>query len=68
MVPIIDIGGSQVGIVGLRETIAEIKRLGLTDEAQIKRELLDRIKRQNYIAEGDEEAYGEALWREYLAK
>lgn len=68
MVSIIDIGGSQVGIVGLREAIAEVKGLGLSGEDQIKRELLDRIKRQNYVAQGDEEAYGEALWREYLMK
>ncbi len=67
-VPIIDIGGAPVGVVGLREIIAEVKGLGLDGEAQIKRELLDRIKRQNYVAQGDEEAYGEALWREYLVK
>lgn len=62
----IDVEGIQVGILGLEEAIEEVKRLRLENEEQMKRELLDRVNRRNYIPAGREEAYREALWREYL--
>ncbi|MBC7343755.1 MAG: hypothetical protein H5U02_15140 [Clostridia bacterium] len=62
---IVNIDGKQTGIVGLKEAIAEVKKLKLTDQEQIKDELLARVRQRNYISPGREKAYREALWREY---
>ncbi|MGB9887214.1 MAG: hypothetical protein ACPLPT_07645 [Moorellales bacterium] len=65
---IIEVGGDQVGIIGLDEALAEVRSLGLADEEAIKDELLRRISTRNYIPEGDEPHYRKALYREYLRK
>ncbi|MBC7341162.1 MAG: hypothetical protein H5U02_01685 [Clostridia bacterium] len=62
---IVNIDGLETGIVGLNEAIAEVKRLKLTDQEQIKDELLARVRQRNYISPGREEAYREAIWQEY---
>lgn len=67
-VRIIMVDGDQVGIIGLDETLAQVRSLGLTDEERIKEELLERVKRQNYVPPGQEPYYREALWREYVKK
>lgn len=64
-VQIIDVNGEQTGIIGLQESIAEVKKLKLADQEQVKDELIQRVRQRNYITPGWEEAYREALWREY---
>lgn len=61
----VDVGGARVGILGLEEVLAEVRRLHLADEARIKQELLGRVKRQNYVAPGTEEKYAAALYELY---
>ncbi|MCL5961226.1 MAG: NAC family transcription factor [Chloroflexi bacterium] len=61
----LNVGGDQVGIIGLREIIAEVKALGLADESEIKKELLERVERHNYVISREREAYRHALWQEY---
>lgn len=53
-VQIIDVGGDQVGIIGLREYIAEVIKLGLASQEQVKDELIHRVRQRNYIAPGSE--------------
>ncbi|MBC7334758.1 MAG: hypothetical protein H5U01_00585 [Clostridia bacterium] len=67
-VRVIEVKGDQVGLLGLDEILAEVRRLGLEDEDRIKDELLARIKQRNYVTPGYEPAYREALWREYQAR
>lgn len=64
-VQIIDVNGEQTGIIGLQEAIGEVKKLKLADQEQVKDELIHRVRQRNYINPGWEEAYREALWREY---
>lgn len=61
----LSVGGDLVGIIGLEHIIAEVKALGLADESEIKRELLERVERRNYVASGSREDYVKALWQEY---
>ncbi|MBC7346909.1 MAG: hypothetical protein H5U00_05555 [Clostridia bacterium] len=65
---IIEVDGTQVGLIGLDEILAEVRSLGLTDEESIKQELLERVRRRNYVPPGDEPHYRKALWREYVIK
>lgn len=61
----LNVGGDTVGVIGLRQIIAEVKALGLADESEIKNELLERVERHNYVVPREEEAYRRALWEEY---
>lgn len=61
----INIKGSQVGIVGLDDIFAELKKQYLTDENVLKQILLQRVKDQNYVPSSVEEDYKTALYREY---
>jgi len=61
----IDVQGRKVGLFGLREAIAEVSSLGLSDEERIAEELLSRIAARNYVSREASPAYKEALLREY---
>lgn len=63
---IIKIGTSQAGIIGLDETLKKVMEEGLTEKSDLEIELLALTRDQgNYIATSVEEAYKEALMREY---
>lgn len=61
----LDIDGVIVGVSGLDAIIGEVLELKLDDEKEIKKELLDRVKSENYVNPKREEAYAEALLKEY---
>lgn len=61
----IEVQGRKVGIFGLREAIAEVSSLGLSDEERIAEELLSRIAARNYVSREARPAYKESLLREY---
>ncbi|KQM11699.1 hypothetical protein AOA80_06600 [Methanomassiliicoccales archaeon RumEn M1] len=61
----IEINGKLIGIDGLDEAIAEVRGMGLTDDATITEELLKRVKRSNYVPTGRVKDYGEALLKEF---
>lgn len=63
----IQVRGVLVGIVGLEDALERVKQKGLEDELRIKDELLREISQRNYIPEGFEEDYKEALFKEYRA-
>ena len=54
-----------VGLVGIDLCLAEVKELGLTDESQIAEELIERVKKRNYIPGSAGGEYAEALLAEY---
>lgn len=59
------IGRHGIGLIGLSDAIADVKKLNLDGEEDLKNALLERIKRQNYIPESKVDEYGRALLREY---
>jgi hypothetical protein len=60
--------GFEVGINNLESILGEVFDLGLTDAADIKRELLERVRVSNYIAQGAEKEYSTALYDMYRRK
>lgn len=61
----IEVGGRKVGILGLDETFKEYLKRGKKPEDLTGDELLEDLKKLNFIAEGAEEAYKMAFLREY---
>ena len=47
------------------EIIAEVKKMNLSSEQQIKETLLRKVKVYNYISKRAEEMYGKAILAEY---
>ena len=61
----INVGGHNVGILGLDETFQEHFKRGKGPKDLTGDELLKDLKRLNFIAEGAEEIYKKAFLREY---
>lgn len=61
----IPIDGVETGIDHLDLLMTEVIRLQLQDDGQVRSELLKRAKLYNYIPKKKEEAYAEALLKEY---
>jgi hypothetical protein len=61
----IDVNGIPTGITMLDESISGVKELGLTDEHDVREALMKQVKIYNYIPPGIQEAYREAIMREY---
>lgn len=62
----ITVGGHRIGIIGLKEALAEIAaQCAGRSEAEIKAALLARLGRSNYIAPQAEGEYEAAFFREY---
>ncbi len=63
---IIKVGEIDAGIVGLENALRNVYLSGIKDEAQLQQELLALVKEfGNYITPSREEAYKQALLREY---
>lgn len=60
--------GFRVGIMDLDNILREVAALNLTDNQEIKRELLERVKECNYVAASAEKEYTAALFQEYQRK
>lgn len=61
----IRVAGNSVGIAGLDDIMKEVASLGLVAEELLKEELLDRVKKSNYIPDSAEPQYAQALLRKY---
>ncbi len=61
----INVGGRNVGILGLDETFQEYLKVGKKPEELTGDELLKDLKKLNFIAESAEEVYKKAFLREY---
>lgn len=62
----IEISGMPIGIEGLDEILEEVKGLGLKEEKELKKVLLEKVERRNYIPSNRKELYAQALYEEYL--
>jgi hypothetical protein len=63
----ITIGEKNVGIVRLDEVIAEVENLGLSDDAALITELMQRIGTYNHIPLSLADDYTKSLLAEYYA-
>jgi L-fucose isomerase-like protein len=62
----VDVGGISVGLAMLDAIFAEVASLGLTTEEVQKKELLRLVKIYNYVPPQAEDAYAEALLKEFM--
>lgn len=62
----ISIGGFTVGIIGLDDIFDEVKTAGESDDEKLKDLIFEKVKARNYIAPGQEDAYREDLYDEYM--
>jgi hypothetical protein len=60
------VGLHRVGLVGLEEALKKASESGLADREELIELLLDTLTGENYVPETQREAFGLALWREYL--
>ena len=58
----IQVDGHGIAIVGLTEIINEVHKLGLTDDEKIKKELLERVKKRNWVPGAAGAKYADALF------
>ncbi len=61
----VEVNDATVGLAMLDLVFAEVRDLGLTDEAAVRAELLRRVKVYNYVPAPAAEAYADAVHREY---
>lgn len=61
----INVGGRSVGIMGLDEALQESFKKGKKPEDSTGTELVEELKKLNFIAEGGEEMYKIAFLAEY---
>lgn len=61
----VDIGGRTIGIMGLDETLQEHFKMGDKPEDATGDELVNDLKKLNFIPYGAEETYKKAFLREY---
>jgi len=64
-ISMINVGGTQIGIIGLAEILEKVKAMQLQEELEIKKNLLVKAKSKNYIPSSQEVDYGRSLLREY---
>jgi hypothetical protein len=61
----INVGGRSTGIMGLDETFKECFKKGKKPDDPVGDELVEDLKKLNFIAEGAEEMYKKAFLAEY---
>ncbi len=61
----VNVGGRSTGIMGMDETFQEYFKKGKKPEDSTGDELVEDLKKLNFIAEGAEKMYKEAFLREY---
>lgn len=61
----LNIAGQKIGLIGLSEIFETLKQKNLSDEAELKKELLQQVRAHNYVPDSRAEDYAIALLREY---
>ena len=59
------VGDMQVGLIGLKEIFEELRSRRDESESVLKEMLVDRTKKNNYIAPSLKQEYEKALFREF---
>ncbi len=66
-VRVVQVAGEAVGVAGLDGVLQRVRASGITSEKELRDCLLRTAQEQNYVRHGQEEAYTEVLWHEYLS-
>ncbi len=61
----LSVGGKDVGISCLEDVMNEVLSMNISDEGEIKRELLKRVKDRDFVPPTAEQEYSDALLDEY---
>jgi hypothetical protein len=61
----IEVAGRTVGIANLGEILGEVRDLDLATEAEIRAELVRRVRESNFIPRGMDDAYADAVLSKY---
>ncbi|MEO0254309.1 MAG: thioredoxin family protein [candidate division WOR-3 bacterium] len=64
MIEKIKVKGIEVGIKGLKEIFEIVKGMNISEEEK-KKEILKRVKSENYIPSEAEKDFEESLWKEF---
>ncbi|MCI0494439.1 thioredoxin family protein [candidate division KSB1 bacterium] len=59
------IGGQKIGLIGLAEIFENLNQQHHFNEAELKNQLLEQVKVQNYLPDSRADDYAQALLREY---
>ncbi|UCE04534.1 MAG: thioredoxin family protein [bacterium] len=64
-VSMVTIGGQKIGLIGLSEIFEHVKQKNLSDESEMKNDLLQQVRVQNYVPDSRADDYARAILREY---
>lgn len=61
----VKIGGQKIGLIGLTEIFESLKHKNISDESDLRVQLLQHVRIQNYVPNSKADEYAQALLREY---
>lgn len=61
----ITVAGKTIGLANLSRMIAEVRAMNLAAPAEIRGELMKRVREENYIPPGLADAYADAVCAKY---
>lgn len=64
-ITMVSIGGMKIGLIGLAEIFATLRQMNLSDESELKNQMLEQVRIQNYVPDSRAEDYAQTLLREY---
>lgn len=60
------VGLDRVGLLGLEQVFEEADESGLKDREELVSVMMEALSKHNYIPTASQDAYRQAIWREYL--
>jgi len=64
-VTMVSIGGMKIGLIGLSEIFETLQPMNLSDESELKNQLLEQVRVQNYVPDSRIDDYAQALLQQY---
>ena len=64
-VTMVSIGGMKIGLIGLSEIFETLQPMNLSDESELKNQLLEQVRVQNYVPDSRIDDYARALLQQY---
>ena len=61
----VNIGGHKIGLMGLSEVFENVKQKNFSHDSELKKQLLEQVRVQNYVPDSMVDDYALALLREY---
>lgn len=60
------VGLDRIGLLGLEQVFGMADKSGLTEREQLVSLMMEALSRRNYVPSASQDAYRQAVWREYL--